>query len=199
MVGVMIESTENSSVHSRRVVVLHGYGADSTAHWFPWLRDTLIGDGMEASVVDLPRSDAPEARTWEIELDRALGEMNQHTWIVGHSLGGITALRVLAARPAGWRLGGLVLVAGFTGTLPTLPILDDYLAADVDVERLAPRINTRVLVISDDDGFVPPSASKRLAERLDAELVVQAGAGHFLAEDGITALPVVAQIVTRHR
>lgn len=177
----------------RRVIIVHGYGAGPVAHWFPWLRDTLAADNIEAIVVTLPTPNDPEASTWESAVSAAVGTPDEGTWIVAHSLGGITALRVLAALPGAWRLGGLVLVSGFTGRLSALPMLDNYLRADVDAEGLTPNIGVRVVIRSDDDVFVPSFASDQLAQRLNAGVRIQAGAGHFLAEDGITTLPIVTE------
>lgn len=114
---------------------------------------------------------------------------------LAHSLGALTTLRVLARQPEPWTLGGLVLVSGFAELLPALPELDDYLAADVPAERLAKHIGTRAMVRSDDDPLVPPAASDALAQRLDAKVHVQPGAGHFLAEDGVTTLPCVLDLM----
>ncbi|WP_271985429.1 RBBP9/YdeN family alpha/beta hydrolase [Pseudoclavibacter terrae] len=174
-----------------RVIIVHGFRANVDAHWFPWLRDALADRGIEATSVELPLPEAPNAADWEREVALALGTPDERTWIVGHSLGAVTALRALAAQLGDWRLGGVVFVSGFTGTLDTLPDLDDYLAEDVDAERVAERISTRVVIRSDDDTLVPAAASDALARRLSAEVRVQPGAGHFLEATGMTSLPVV--------
>ncbi|MGX5358169.1 hypothetical protein [Kocuria sp. KH4] len=44
---------------------------------------------------------------------------------------------------------------------------------------------------SDDDRIVPPAATDALATGLGAVKVVVPGAGHFLDEGGITALPAL--------
>ncbi|TFD49581.1 serine hydrolase family protein [Cryobacterium frigoriphilum] len=192
----MKTSTTLDDAHSiRRVVIVPGYGAAPASHWFPWLREALAESGIEAIVVELPTPNDPQTSAWQSAVRAALGTPHESTWVVTHSLGGITALRVLAAITGEWRLGGLVLVAGFTGPLAALPTLDEYLTADVDVERLAPNIGVRVLIRSDNDVFVPPLASEQLAHRLDAEIAIQPGAGHFLAEDGVTALPLVLDVL----
>ncbi|MFB2580548.1 RBBP9/YdeN family alpha/beta hydrolase [Herbiconiux sp. P15] len=179
----------------RRVVVVHGYNAYPTAHWFPWLGEQLDAQGVEMVAVELPTPATPVAEEWEQAVAAALGVPDETTWVVTHSLGGITALRVLAALPPGWRLGGLVLVSGFTGRLPSLPVLDDFLADDVDAEALVGSIGVRQMIRSDDDTNVPPASSDRLAQRLDAGVHVQEGAGHFLAAEGITSLPLLTRLL----
>lgn len=121
----------------RRVLIVHGYAAAPDAHWFPWLRDSLDTAGVNATVVTLPTPNAPKAAAWTATVSEAIGVPDAGTWIVAHSLGGITVLRALAALTEPWQLGGLVLVSGFTGALKSLPVLDEYLSTDIDAERIA--------------------------------------------------------------
>lgn len=145
----------------------------------------------------LPTPDAPKAAAWKDAVAEAIGVPDAGTWVVAHSLGGITVLRALAALMEPWQLGGLVLVSGFTRALKSLPALDEYLSTDVDAERTAKNIGVRIMVRSDADAFVPVAASDELARRLSAELHIQPGAGHFLAEDGVSHLPVVLDLLRR--
>jgi predicted alpha/beta hydrolase family esterase len=177
--------------------VVHGYAARASAHWFPWLGEHLTARGITCTVVELPTPESPDAAAWEHAVAAAVGTPDEGTWIVAHSLGAITALRALEALPEGTRVGGLVMVAGFTGPLAALPVLDDYLRDDIDATKLVPRVGTRIMVHSDDDALVPPDASDRLARRLRAEVYLQRGAGHFLAEDGVVSLPLIATLLDR--
>ncbi|MBT2585655.1 alpha/beta hydrolase [Arthrobacter sp. ISL-95] len=188
-------ATSARPTHSiQRVAIVHGYAAAPDAHWFPWLKSELQAEGIAATVVLLPAPDAPDAAAWESAVSAELGVLDARTVVVAHSLGAITALRVLEALPEPWELGALVLVAGFTGPLESLPVLDGYLATNVDVERIARNIHERAVIRSDADPFVPTASSDNLAKRLDAQLYVQQGAGHFLAEDGVTSLPAVLNL-----
>ncbi|WP_307073515.1 RBBP9/YdeN family alpha/beta hydrolase [Arthrobacter pascens] len=181
----------------RRVLIVHGYAAAPDAHWFPWLRDSLETAGVDATVVTLPTPDAPKAAAWTDAVAEVIGVPDAGTWVVAHSLGGITVLRALATLTEPWQLGGLVLVSGFTGALKSLPVLDEYLSTDVDAERIAKNIGVRAMVRSDADAFVPAAASDELAQRLNAELHIRPGAGHFLTEDGVSALSIVLDLLRR--
>ncbi|MDQ0769113.1 putative alpha/beta hydrolase family esterase [Pseudarthrobacter defluvii] len=179
----------------QRVVIVHGYESSPDANWFPWLQGALEAKGIAVTAVPLPDPDDPDKAAWEIAVRAALGMPDAATVIVAHSLGVVTALRVLAALAVPWELGGLVLVAGFTEPLAALPELDGFLAADVDVERVATSIRKRTVLRSDTDPFVPPEASDDLARRLDARLQVHPGAKHFMAEDGVTRLPALLDVI----
>lgn len=174
-----------------RVVIVPGFGATPADHWFPWLASAAVKAGAAATVVPLPEPGMPARATWEAAVRRVLHQPSPHTWLVAHSLGCITSLRVLEESGSPWQLGGLVLVAGFSGPLPHHPALDTYLEEPAPAETLAPNIARRVVIASDNDPSVPPARSRELAARLAADLVILRGRGHFRARDGVTELPEV--------
>ncbi|WP_240719868.1 alpha/beta hydrolase [Pseudarthrobacter sp. NamB4] len=148
--------------------MVHGHESGPDAYWFPWLYGELQAVGIDVTIVPLPDPDDPETTAWENAVKAALRVPDARTVMVAHSLGAITALRVLAALPEPWQLGGLVLVAGFIEPLDALPELDQYLATGVDVERVAGSIRKRTVIRSETDPFVPPAATNDLARRLQA-------------------------------
>lgn len=192
----MTETASNVPLRSvQRVVIVHGYESSPDANWFPWLQSVLETEGVAVTVVPLPDPDAPDKAAWADAVSAALGVPDAKSVVVAHSLGVVTVLRVLAALEEPWELGGLVLVAGFAEPLEALPELNGFLATDVDVERVATSIRERTVLRSDTDPFVPPAASDDLARRLDARLQVHPGAGHFMADDGVTRLPALLDVI----
>lgn len=113
----------------------------------------------------------------------------KHSVIVAHSLGCLTALRHLRSQRGAWRLGTLVLVAGFTEHLPALPDLDSYIGDGCDLDGLSDHIDHIVVLRSDNDPLVLAELTDRLADQLGVRTQVVPGAGHFLATDGFTTLP----------
>ncbi|MFG1665202.1 alpha/beta hydrolase [Streptomyces sp. Y7] len=51
------------------------------------------------------------------------------------------------------------------------------------------------IIRSDADPYVPPGHTDRLADLLGVSAQVVPGAGHFLASDGVTSLPVVREAI----
>ncbi|MCI2240450.1 alpha/beta hydrolase [Paenibacillus sp. TRM 82003] len=218
------------------MVIVHGYAATPGDHWFPWLAGQLQDAGIEVSVPALPDPHAPDALAWQAATAAAIegaGGIDEHTHLVAHSLGCVTVLRHLASLPTAdddtsegtgpgapgtWRLGGLSLIAGFTGPLPALPQLDGYLTthasthpgtrphpgpgaappsalSDEDLRRIAARTHRLHLLRSEHDAYVPTTATDALAARLGVPVDAITGAGHFLAADGITTLPPVLNTI----
>ena len=176
-------------------MIIHGFTADPSANWFPWLSETFSAAGVEVRVPAMPNTMAPELGPWVDTASAAIGEVDDDLVIVGHSLGCITALHALARAEGAWKLGGLVMVAGFDAPQTTLPELDEFTADVPDLAAIASRTRYRRVIASDDDGIVPPSASAELATHLLAPLETVRGAGHFLDRDGHLAVPSVKRCV----
>lgn len=176
-----------------RVVILHGYGASPSSHWFPWLAEQLRGRGVASEIVALPDSEQPDRKAWADTLRDSVPTVTESTGIVAHSLGCLAVLRHLQALDTPWRLGRLVAVSGFVDTLPALPQLDDFIHGDSATDRVVSRVDRITVLRSDADPLVPVEHTDRLSGLLATTPVVVAGAGHFLADDGVIRLPHVLE------
>lgn len=178
----------------QRVFIIHGYGANPSSHWFPWLKQRLKAQGVPVAVIALPRSDAPDFDQWQATLHAAIGMPQANDIFIAHSLGTISTLHHLSAhKPA--RIGGLVLVSGFGSHLPQLPTINGY-SVDAYIDRA--QLDTAYLhtitphihhIISGNDPIVAPEESLKLAQQLGGAVTHVPRGGHFLAEDGFTQLP----------
>ena len=169
-----------------RLVILHGYGALPTSHWFDWLADEIGGDAV---VPTLPDSDAPRRDAWVAAAREAMGDGD--VLLVGHSLGTVAALLALEGVDLA-RVRGVVLVAPFWERVRLLPELDHFL----DLPPLPDLGDVPVAVIaSDDDAIVDPALSARAASLLGVPVQTVPGAGHFLDVDGWTTLPAARDAV----
>ncbi|NKY27496.1 RBBP9/YdeN family alpha/beta hydrolase [Nocardia gamkensis] len=174
-----------------RAVVIHGYRATPDDHWFPWLADRLDAAGTPTYVPALPGADDPDRVAWLAATAKAVGTPDKGTAVIAHSLGCLTVLRYLAALPGEWRLGHLILVAGFLDPLPALPELDAYIESGCDVSAIPEHLDHLTIFRSDEDELVPTTHTDRLAGLLGVTARAVPGAGHFLADDGITELAEV--------
>lgn len=177
----------------RRATIIHGYAASPDDHWFNWLAGQFEALGITTSIPALPDSEQPDADRWLEAVAAAVEPVDQDTILVAHSLGCLTALRYLATLPGDWRLGTLILVAGFLEPLPALPELDPFIADRPEVGRVAAHVGRVLALRSDADPYVPAEHTDRLAALLGVQTQVVAGAGHFLADDGIVELPDTLQ------
>lgn len=178
-----------------QAVIFHGYGATPEDHWFGWLADRLNLAGASAHIPALPDSAAPDPSRWAAASAEALGTPGPGSIVIAHSLGCITVLRHLSSLAVPWRVGTLVLVAGFVDKLPALPVLDEFIGDGVNLAGIRDHVGSLVVMRSDDDPYVPTGHTDRLARLLEASPLVVPGAGHFLASDGVTSLPHVLEVI----
>ncbi|MFF7938557.1 RBBP9/YdeN family alpha/beta hydrolase [Nocardia gamkensis] len=174
-----------------RAVVIHGYHATPEDHWFAWLADRLGDVGVPTRVPALPDPGNPDPEAWLAATAKAVDTPDEGTAVVAHSLGCLTVLRYLTALPGEWRLGHLVLVSGFLDPLPALPELDAFIESGCDVSTIPAHVDRLTIFRSDKDDYVPIAHTDRLAGLLGVPSRVIPGAGHFLADDGLTELPEV--------
>ena len=178
-----------------RVFIIHGFDASPEEHWFPWLEAQLRERGIQAIRLRMPESSHPDFDRWQATMREAIGQPDEHTILVAHSLGTISVLH-FASQSGAKRLGGIVLVSGFAGRIPGLSTLDGY-ADRAKIEAATIRAMSPVLhhVISTNDYAVPPAVSEQLAQRLGGTVHQVPDAGHFLDREGFTELPVVLRAV----
>ncbi|MFB7800933.1 RBBP9/YdeN family alpha/beta hydrolase, partial [Isoptericola sp. NPDC056134] len=177
----------------QRVIVIHGYGADPDSHWFPWLTDQLGPENV--TIPPMPDPSNPDAATWVEIATKAIADADENTVIIGHSLGGITALRGIAAQSPAFHVAGIIIVAGFAEHLPGYAALDPFTSDRLDIEALRSVSPNRSVFVADIDPVLDTAIVERLATRLGANLIEVAGAGHFQADDGITALPEILNVI----
>jgi len=173
----------------RRVVIAHGYTAHPLKHWFPWLRRQLEAQGVELTIPQLPKTEAPVCDEWVKAVSDALGTPDEKTVLIGHSLGCVTALHALNRLTPQWQLGGLILVAGFDEPLSNLPELDPFTATQPNHAPIIENVAFRASLVADNDQVVAPERSLAMAGRLKADVCHIQGHHHFTESTGVFELP----------
>lgn len=96
------------------IIVAHSIGATNDDNWYPALAADLRSEGHRVVVPQLPDPDAPQPDAWLKTLTEAAADSPAtDTVLVGHSLGGVSILRLLERHDTGARgaFAGLLLVA----------------------------------------------------------------------------------------
>ncbi len=179
----------------KRVVIAHGWADDPTRGWMAWLREQLSTAGIQVAAPQFPNPKTPEIPAWMRVYNEAVGRPDEGLVLVGHSLGCLVVLRYLSDLETDIRIAGIVLVAGMA-EIPSwkAPGLFD---PPLDFERAKAIARRRICLYSDDDDKVLPKRTKHLAELIDAELVLDAGRGHFAGLHGCDELPSALEAIDR--
>lgn len=171
----------------KRLFIIHGYNAYPEKHWFPWLKEQF--PHIPTEIIKLPNAHAPQLEDWLAAINEAVGEADEGTYIVAHSLGTQTTLHYAMQQQT---LGGIILVSGFAEKIPHLAELDNF-ALPINDTHIKTIVAKRTIIAAKDDSIVPFSCSERLAKRIDATFITQETGNHFMQSDGFTTLPIVVK------
>src|SRR3989344_7319515 len=103
------------------VFIFHGTEGYPEENWFPWLKEKLEAKGCKVFVPQFPSPSGEHASVteWFKVLENYNQYIDKDTILIGHSLGGVFALRILE------RLKSSVKAAFLTGTpIGIKPILN---------------------------------------------------------------------------
>jgi hypothetical protein len=162
----------------KRVLIIHGWGANSESNWFPWLKQELEKTKITVYCPSLPNTDHPKQSEWLAEIRKLIGKFDSKTSIVGHSLGAISILRILESLEGNESVGNAILVSGFTNDL-NISEISDFFKTEFNWEKIRKKANKIIIINSDDDPFVPLEEGEKLRDNLKAEFIVEHKAGHI--------------------
>ena len=99
---------QRDDISQYNYVILHGYTGRNDKNFIPWLKHELEQRGAKVQAPQLPNTDNPtEVEQVQYVLDNVA--FDENTVLVGHSLGGLVAMRVLEKLPH--KIHHLMLVA----------------------------------------------------------------------------------------
>ena len=185
----------------KRVFIIHGWDGYPEEGWFPWLKLELESCGFEVQVPAMPETAAPKIEVWVPHLAKLVGEPDEQTYFIGHSIGCQTILRYLENLSVGKKIGGVVLVAGWF-VLSDLETEEEkiigkpWIETPIDFMKIKSASDNFVLILSADDPVVPYEENKKLfEEKLSTSIIVEYARGHFSGSDGVTELPSALEAI----
>lgn len=178
---------------AKRVFIIHGWDGYPDECWFPWLKTKLEKNGFQVYVPAMPEPAEPKIEVWISYLSEIIGDVNENTFFVGHSIGCQTILRYLESLPANKKVGGAIFVAGwFTlinlKTKKEKEIARPRLKTPIDFEKVKQHTKKFFAIFSDNDQFVPINNKKLFEWKLGAKTAIERGQGHFSGSDGVKEL-----------
>lgn len=176
----------------KKLIIVHDLGGSPESDWLPWLKREMEGKGWDVVAPLLPNSKEPLVFDWLLTLGKAVGKVDEDTYIVGHSLGAITTLKLLDNLSGNESIGGVVLVAGFDNPVERKE-MENFFYSPLNWEKVKRTCKKFVIIHSEDDPVVPADNGVRMKNKLDAERILVDGYRHFSAEEGIHTLPLVLQ------
>jgi predicted alpha/beta hydrolase family esterase len=191
------------SATGRRLIVIHRWAGRPDAVFYPWLRREIrrsMRDAFdEVRIPLMPEPDAPVIERWVEAIGEVVGRPTSslaRTVLLGHSVGCQAILRWLATLPAGHRIAGALLVAGWWSVDAPWDTIRPWIDAPFDVARARQAIGRARVLLSDDDPFTRDAAATAalFRERLGAEPTIVKGAGHFNRSEEPEVLAALAKL-----
>ncbi len=177
----MIKSKHN-------IIMIHGYEGNSENHWFPYIQTEMEKHGVDVFTPEMPKEHTVEA--WLETLKEISEKVNEHTILIGHSLGCPAILHLLAmlSKP----VFSTVLVAGFAQSFDDdSKEVQECFAFVKDLPWKVIRKNSGVIQIfnSTNDPEIPTDVAIHLSTMLQTSVTFIENAGHFCADDGFETFP----------
>lgn len=184
----------------KEALILHGTEGSSQGNWFPWLKEKLTELGWKVWVPDLPQADYPNIKRYNAAIfSNTDWKFSADSIIIGHSSGSVAALGVLQNLPSDVTIDTCVLIGSFKDTLGWEK-LDGLFEEPFDFEKIKSRCKRFIFLHSDNDPYCPLSHAEYLAEKLNGELIVLPGEGHFNTESSskYTEFPYLLELLTKN-
>lgn len=185
----------------KNAIIIHGWGADSTSNWFPWLADELRKKDFEVTVPDFPNTLEPQLNEWLGVLSK---QKLENTILIGHSLGTPFIFRLLekfATENLEHMSGGEMikpvytnrvkaafLVSSFDRTLG-IPELDNFVDQPFNWQKIKNACEKFCVFHSDNDPYIPLWIGEEIAKKINAELIVEKDGEHLNAVGGFLEYP----------
>lgn len=162
----------------KRVIIVHCWEGYPSYYWYPQAKRQLEKNGFQVEVPAFPNTELPKLEEWLPFLKEKIGAPDKDLYLVGHSLGCITILRYLESLEESQKIGGVVLVAGFTDDLD-LGVIKSFFQTEINFEKIKSKAGKFVAIHSDNDLYVDLKHADIFKEKLGAEVIVKHNAGHF--------------------
>jgi predicted alpha/beta hydrolase family esterase len=175
----------------KNVFIFYGTAGHPGENWFPWLKGELEKKGFRAIIPKFPSPENQTLENWFAVFEKYKKEFTEDTILVGHSLGGTFALRVMEKSQV--RIKALFLVAAAIGIPPLKNYETDrpFVEKPFNWEKIRGKCGKIVVFHSDDDPIVFVGNGIEIAKNLDAEFVRSPTGGHFNAKAGYLKFPLL--------
>ena len=176
-----------------RVTLIHGFNATPQSNFHPWLKTELEKRGYEVRVPELPLKIGEEIEAQELLelMQEKLGLLTNEDIVLGHSLGGVLALRYLEFAELKTTPRAFIMVGAPWRV--SRPELQSLFMTNLDYDVVPWKAAEFVVVHSKDDEMVPFDHAEKWAKILKARLIDTAGNDHYMG----TEYPLLLEEIER--
>lgn len=182
---------------AKRAFIIHGWDGTPEHGWYLWLKSELETNGFEAYCPQMPDTATPKIETWVPFISQLIGQPDENTYLIGHSIGCQTIIHYLNTLPENAKFGGVLFIAGYVennidlseDTIEDQNLYQTWAQTPINFEKVKSHLNKSVAIFSDNDYYVLLDNAKIFEERFGSKTIVLHNMGHFTEDDGIKELP----------
>ncbi len=178
-----------------KIFMFHGTGGTPNGNWFPWLKKELEERGHTVIVPTLPSSGHPNLVAWMQSAKQSMNSVDENTILIGHSLGGTLALRILEQLSCTVRACFLVAPVSEIMGNDFDSLVSTFINHAFRWAEIKNHVKTIKVFHADDDPYIPLSHARSLANNLDASLTIIAGGKHLNGDAGFQTFPLLRDAV----
>lgn len=168
------------------VFIFHGVGGSPEENWFPWLRKALEKSGHRVIIPQFPHADHPDLSEWMEAFEPHTELLSDDAILIGHSLGGAFALRLLERSTRPIRATFLVASVWCVMENEYDPLMTSFTAAPYDWPRIRKNGGTMRVIHGENDPYIALEKSQELAINLKADFALIHSGKHLNASAGFT-------------
>jgi predicted alpha/beta hydrolase family esterase len=180
----------------KTAVICYGHYGHPGENWFPWLKGKLEELGFNVVVPNFPTPENMSLQTWLKVFEEFKPLLDEESLLIGHSVGSTFLLTVLEQlqKP----VKAVFLVSGLLRSVRSEefnPFLVSFWDKQFDWQKIKVNAPHFFVFHADNDPYIPLEQAEELAEKLDTELILVKGAGHFNESTGYKEFPLLLKKV----
>jgi len=179
----------------KEATIIHLYEGYPEYCWYPRTKQELEKLGFMVHVPQMPEPNLPKLDKWLSTLRETIGKSDKDAYLIGHSIGAVTILRHLEGLSEDEKVGGVVLVAGFTDDMG-YKVFSNFFTEPLRFEEIRNKAKHFTVIVSDDDPYIDMKYGYELSRELNGELIVKKGMKHM--SQGCGRLPDIAFAVRKN-
>lgn len=165
------------TTNNYKIIILPGNGNSDieSDHWYAWVRDELKQLGLEVIAQNMPDPEIARKNIWLPHLKNKL-KADEKTIIIGHSSGGVAALKYLEDNKL---TGAIVVGVNHTDLNDDAEKASGYYNQPWQWAKIKSHAQWIVQFSSQDDPYIPVAQPRFIHEKIDSEYHEFTDRGHF--------------------
>jgi len=181
-----------------KIIIIPGNGDShiETDNWYAWVGDQLVQRGYEVIAHDMPDAVDAHAYIWLPYIEKEL-HADENTIIVGHSSGGVAALRYLETHKL---FGAIIVGVNHTDLGDASERESGYYTAPWQWEKIKANTQWIAQFASTDDPYIPIVEPRFIHEKLATEYYELTDRGHFMVGHHPinNTFPEILEVIEKH-